>query len=148
MKTRKCLRRIGFGVTGVLVLGLMGVSPAFAEQVPGQEMDQKIQAVYAQYDKDQSGALDADEFAKTFIGLFATLDDNHDDLLEAGELPNGWTAEVNEADVNQNQKLEFSEVINHISESFAVRDTDGNGLVSKDEAKAYMEKVQSEQQAV
>jgi hypothetical protein len=140
-----------------IILGLTaGVVPtmlAHAETVTGaansdvmvQDPEARTKLILGTFDKDNNNALDPDEFAKSIIMLFVALDGNGDEILVAEELPYGWTADVERADKNSDKKIQFSEAIVYINQTFQERDANADGMLSRDEMKNYF--VKQKQQA-
>lgn len=140
-----------------LVIGCLGflmIGPVFAEShQPSAEQplklttdpEQRTTVIFEAFDADRSGTLNEDEFAKAVIKVFASLDANHDDVVEPSELPAGWNSEMDQMDTSDNQKIEFSEVAKFIEKAFKERDADQNGALSREEVKNRMEQLQAEQ---
>ena len=129
------------GLWMVLVFGSLGlfrVQPLWAADAVMTDPEQRTAALFTRFDTDKSDTINEDEFAKAVIMLFSTLDWNHDDQLEGSELPLGWRPETQQADVDGNKRLSFSECIKFIDDAFKLRDVNADASLTREEVKNYL----------
>lgn len=118
----------------VIICALLWAGTAMAEET--------LEDVFARFDKNGDGTIDRTEFDLNKVLVIVAFDKNRNDHLDADEImmsAENFTA----MDQDGDGKISGFEFVESDLGKFEAIDADGDGLVTKEEFRAYVEKLRN-----